>query len=73
MVLKWLDALSYPILIVVAVLMLLAPFRPVPHVWEKLQMLKAGQLSRPIDIFDLIFHLSPTLLLIAKVVRSAFK
>lgn len=67
---KWLDSLSYPMLIVFAVLMLLAPFRPMPHFWEKLQMLKAGQLTRPIDIFDLFFHLAPTLLLIVKVIRS---
>lgn len=69
-VLKWLDSLSYPVLILVSILMILAPFKPIPHVIEKLQMLKAGQLSRPIDIFDLFFHLGPTLLLILKIIRS---
>jgi hypothetical protein len=47
--------------------MLLAPFNPMPHVWEKLVMLKQGTLSRPIDIFDLIYHLAPLAILIGKV------
>jgi hypothetical protein len=39
--------------------MLLAPFRPMPHVVEKLLMLKNGVLTRPIDIFDLFYHTIP--------------
>ena len=66
----WLDKIPYPILIVVAVLMLLAPFRPMPHVMEKLIMLKNGMLTRPIDIFDLFYHLIPTLLLGIRLYRS---
>ena len=67
--LKWLDQIPLEILIVAALFMLLAPFRPMPHVLEKLIMLKAGALKRPIDIFDLIFHLLPTVLLVIKVWR----
>lgn len=48
--------------------MLLAPFKPMPHVLEKLIMLKEGTLTRPIDIFDLFYHLAPLILLVAKVV-----
>jgi hypothetical protein len=44
----------------------LAPFVPVPHVLEKLQMLARGQLVRPIDWFDLVLHGSPWALLAAK-------
>ena len=44
----------------------LAPFRP-PHVVEKLQMLVAGELSRPIDIADLAMHGAPWIVLLAKV------
>jgi hypothetical protein len=44
----------------------LAPFAP-PHIWEKLQMLFEGRLSRPIDWFDLFFHGLPWLILIAKI------
>ena len=69
--LRWLDAIPYGILIVFAILMLLLPFRPMPHVLEKLIMLKNGQLSKPIDIFDLFYHLIPTILLIIKLIRQA--
>jgi hypothetical protein len=67
----WLDKIPYPILIVAAVLMLLLPFKPMPHVLEKLIMLKNGTLSKPMDIFDLFYHLIPTVLLIIKIVRDA--
>ena len=63
---KFLDTLPYPALIVIAVWMLLAPVRPMPHLVEKLLLLKAGALTRPIDIFDLFWHLLPTGLLLAK-------
>jgi len=69
--LRWLDAIPYGILIVFAIVMLLLPFRPMPHAWEKLIMLKNGQLSKPIDIFDLFYHLIPTILLIIKLIRQA--
>ena len=65
-----LDNFPYPMLIVFAVFMLLAPFKPMPHVLEKLVMLKNGTLTRPIDIFDLIFHLFPLILLILKIIRG---
>ncbi|PKP71114.1 MAG: RND transporter [Alphaproteobacteria bacterium HGW-Alphaproteobacteria-4] len=45
----------------------LAPFLPVPHVWEKLLLLFAGGLTRPVDIFDLVLHGAPWLLLAAKI------
>jgi hypothetical protein len=62
-----LDKIPYSILIVAAIFMLLAPFRPMPHVLEKLIMLKNGLLTRPIDIFDLFYHLLPTLILVLKI------
>jgi len=43
----------------------LAPFTP-PHLWEKLQMLSRGELRRGIDIFDLILHGTPWVLLLLK-------
>ena len=49
----------------------LAPFVPEPHLWEKLKMLAAGTLSRPIDIFDLVYHAAPWLLLALKLARMA--
>ena len=65
-----LDKIPYTLLIIAAIFMLLAPFQPMPHVIEKIAMLKNGVLTKPIDIFDLIFHLSPTFLLIAKAYRD---
>ena len=66
----FLDKIPYAILIIIAVLMLLAPFKPMPHVVEKLIMLKNGVLTKPIDIFDLFYHLIPTILLAMKIVRD---
>lgn len=63
---KLLDKIPYPALIVFAVIMLIAPMKPVPHVVEKIVMLKDGTLQKPIDIFDLFFHLIPSILLILK-------
>jgi len=71
--LRFLDSIPYPVLIFAAVLMLLAPFRPMPHVVEKLMMLKQGMLRRPIDIFDLVFHLFPSILLLFKVIGASLK
>lgn len=71
--LDWLDRLSLPLLLILVLTLGLAPFVPEPHVWEKLKMLAAGELVRPIDIFDLLLHGTPWLLLAAKLVRLAVK
>ncbi len=71
--LKFLDPIPYAVLTVAAIIMLLAPFKPMPHILEKLIMLKDGNLKKPIDIFDLFFHLIPTLLLILKFIRDKAK
>jgi len=68
--LNFLDKIPYSILIVFTILMLLVPLKPMPHVIEKILMLKNGTLHRPIDIFDLFFHLFPLILLILKVVKK---
>lgn len=68
--LTWLDHIPYSLLIMVAVFMLLAPFHPMPHALEKLIMLKNGTLRRPVDIFDLFFHLLPLLLLGLKFLKD---
>lgn len=62
--------LTYPLLIPLALLLGLAPFYPQPHLVEKLGMLAAGTLRRPIDIFDLIWHGWPLVLLGYRVVRD---
>jgi hypothetical protein len=67
---KLIDTIPLPALAIFAVFMLLAPFKPMPHVVEKLIMLKNGVLTKPIDIFDLFFHLIPTVLLALKIYRT---
>ena len=62
---NWLDTLPWPLVAVLCLTLGLAPFGP-PHVLEKLGMLAAGQLVRPIDWFDLLLHGSPWLLLLLK-------
>jgi hypothetical protein len=68
--LRFLNKIPYSILIIAAIFMLLAPFHPMPHVVEKLLMLKNGILFKPIDVFDLFYHLIPTILLILKILRD---
>ena len=59
----WLDRIPLPLLIALAIWMALAPFTPEPHLLEKLRMLSQGTLTSPLDIFDLLFHLFPIVLL----------
>jgi len=65
---RLLDRLPLGLLLLASLTLGLAPFTPEPHVWEKLQMLAAGTLSRPIDIFDLALHGAPWVLLTLKLV-----
>lgn len=67
----FLDRLPLAILILVALTLSLAPFFPEPHIWEKLKMLADGTLTRPIDIFDLLMHAAPVVLLALKLLRMA--
>ena len=68
---KWLDKIPYTLLLPLAVLLALAPFSPEPHLWEKLKMLFAGTLVKPIDIFDLFLHGTPLVILLLKFVYEA--
>ncbi len=54
------------LLIVLCLTLGLAPFVPEPHAWEKLKMLASGALTDIVDIFDLLLHGTPWLLLIIK-------
>ncbi len=69
--LAWIDRLPLLLLVAAALTLGLAPFAPEPHVWEKLRMLAAGDLARPIDIFDLVLHGAPWALLLVKLGRMA--
>lgn len=63
---KVLNMLNWPIVIIACLTIGLAPFKPQPHVWEKLHMLKNGALVQPADIFDLAMHGLPWVILLLK-------
>ncbi len=67
---QWLDRIPTSLLVVASVFLGLAPFVPEPHAMEKIRMLLQGSLTRPIDIFDLVFHLLPIILLIVQLARK---
>ena len=66
MIYKFFEQLPWGVLIPVTLLLGLAPFQPEPHLLEKLRMLGDGQLSRPMDVFDLFMHGAPFLLVLGK-------
>lgn len=68
--LNWLDRIPLHMIALPAALLALAPFVPEPHLWEKLKMLAAGTLVKPIDIFDLFLHGTPLIILAIKLVRG---
>ena len=49
-------ALLLGLQVTAALALMAAPFGATPHLAEKLGMLAAGELSRPLDIFDLALH-----------------
>jgi len=58
-------------LAVVAGWLAIAPLVPEPHLVEKTRMLLSGTLVRPIDIFDLLLHSVPLMLLAWRLVAMA--
>jgi hypothetical protein len=70
-VLIWIQSLPVSLLVILCLTLGLAPFVPEPHVWEKLKMLAAGNLSRPVDIFDLLLHGLPFVLLALRLIIPA--
>ncbi len=66
--LKFIDETPLHIFVLFALALGLAPFVP-PHLWEKFQMLRAGQLTAPLDWFDVFFHGAPWVLLAVKLAR----
>ncbi len=60
------NKIPLSVLIVACLTLGLAPFAPEPHVWQKLRMLVSGELIKLIDIFDLVLHGTPWVLLAIK-------
>jgi len=72
-VLNWIQSLPLSILIILSLTLGLAPFVPEPHIWGKLKMLAAGELTRPGDIFDLLMHGLPFALLALRLLVPVLK
>lgn len=70
---RFLEKIPWMALLPAAILFGLAPFRPAPHLVDKLRMLGNGLLTRPLDVFDLCLHGAPLLIVVAKLllVRGA--
>ncbi|MBF0427807.1 MAG: hypothetical protein HQL94_02695 [Magnetococcales bacterium] len=67
---NWIDRLPWKILLPLALWLAVAPIAPEPHLVEKIRMLFAGTLARPIDIFDLVLHSTPLILVAIKAART---
>ena len=68
---RWIDRIPMVWLVGIAVYLALAPFVPEPHLVEKWRMLLQGSLSKPIDVFDLLLHTLPMVLLVVRLWRDA--
>ena len=66
---NWLDRFPLLLLAVLAIYMAIAPIQPEPHLVEKIRMLSQGILTRPLDVFDLLMHATPLVLLMLKLWR----
>ena len=67
---KWIDEISMGVIVLACLFLGLALFVPESHVWQKIKMLGSGALVKPIDIFDLVLHGSPWVLLGVKLWRE---
>lgn len=70
---RLIDQMSLTIFVIVALTLGLSPFFPEPHIWEKLKMLAAGTLVRPVDMLDLALHGLPWVLLALKLARMVLR
>ena len=69
-ILKLIDRLPWIWLLPIAGWLAIAPITPEPHLVEKLRMLTHGTLVRPLDIFDLLLHAAPLVLVALKLWRQ---
>ncbi len=70
-VLGWIGRIPLLWMALIAGWLAVAPIVPEPHLVEKWRLLMQGTLSRPIDIFDLLLHTVPLLLLAVRLWRDA--
>ena len=60
---SWIVELPYGLLIVMAIFMAIAPIQPEPHLVQKFQWLMNGSPFKFIDVFDVLWHLLPVILI----------
>ncbi|MEY4979343.1 MAG: hypothetical protein RLZZ352_1613 [Pseudomonadota bacterium] len=65
-----LDRIPLLWLVLIALWLAVAPVVPEPHLVEKLRMLRDSTLVKPLDIFDLLMHSTPLLLLAVRLGRA---
>ena len=70
-VVAMIGSIPVGVLVVAALTLGLAPFTPEPHLVEKTRMLLAGELTEPVDVFDLVLHAAPWLLLALRLLVGA--
>jgi len=66
---QWIDKIPLIPLIIGSILLMAAPFVPEPHLVEKFRMLATGELSKPMDIFDIFWHLTLVTILLIRLSR----
>lgn len=75
---QFIDGISIQMLVVMSIFLGLAPYLPFmteqPHLFTKFNMLLAGDLTQPIDLFDFLFHgLAPVILTVRLVRKFGMK
>ncbi len=71
-VMSLIEQLNWGIVVVLCATLGLAPFTP-PHIVEKISMLVNGDLIKPMDWFDLLFHGFPWIILFLKFIPVFMK
>ncbi len=66
---QWIDKIPILLLVVLAGLLAVVPMHEGSHLLEKSRMLFNGELIKPIDIFDLFMHGTPSVLLVIRLIR----
>jgi len=71
-IIAWIDRTPVWLFVLLVATLGLSPWVPEPHIVEKIRWLFQGELTRPLDIFDLVLHAVPWLLLGIKLSREVW-
>jgi hypothetical protein len=69
----WVERTPVWLFVLLVATLGLSPWVPEPHIAEKIRWLLAGDLARPLDVFDLVMHAVPWLLLGFKLALETWK